>query len=164
MNESKTTKYDETVNWFKNHRLFCIIIFVGLLVILFGQVSKSVLDIKSFCVEVQTFFDDLEENKPPSEWSKQLQSYGNYLPGNVHILPGTDRVVIDKHKAISFYQNMNLQDDTHLDKLRNSILEKLKNLIPIYSNNKTFHMLPDKLLQDMRTLFNGVKEHAEANP
>lgn len=164
MNESKTTIYDEMVFWFKNHRWFCIVIFAGVLIIIFGQLSKSVMDIQSLFMGERNASHEMEEKKQPSEWSKQLQSYGDNLPGNVHIFPDTNLTVIDKNKALFFYQSMNLQDDTDLDRLRKSIVEKLKILSPIYSKNQTFHILTDKLLEDMITLYNGVKEHAEATP
>ena len=164
MNQNQPTKYDEIVNWFKNHPLFCIIIFVGALIILSGQLSRSVSDIRSLFMKERNASHEMQEKKQPSQWSKQLQSYGGNLPGNVHIFPGTNFAVIDKQEALFFYQTMNLKDDTDLDKLRKSIVEKLKYLTPIHSKDKTFHIIPDILLEDMGTLYRGVKEHAEATP
>ncbi len=164
MNKKETTKLDEKITWFKNHPWIYIVLLLGIITISIGTVSKSILNIEDLVDHIQLFFNNPNKNKPPSEWSKQAELFGNFLQENILYFPRSETVVIEQDITIDFYQNLNLQDDTQLDELRNSIVVQLKKLVPIYHGNKKFHMLPESLRKEMRTLYVGVKKHAQDDP
>lgn len=155
--EDQTTKLAKMIRWFQNHRLFSVVLLLIVAFIGIGYIADAFKKIRSiFPATVNT------SSQTKAHWVTQQAQLNEVVPGNiVHTVDS--RLLIERDVVIDRYEKLDFLDDEKLEKLRNSIIERLRSL-PIITEPgyaKIDAELPSILHEDMRLLWFRIKTYAE---